>query len=408
MAFTIAEIKDHLTGMGHGGTLNKLRNINQVFERAAAAMQLRVDLLESMRETGLSQTVSNAQFDYTAPSDLGRLIDLYPQANRESVDQGARTTAQNFDLRKNLEDKTVSIESSNASKVFRINWRVRTPKTYHSMDSVTNNGTWGASGTATGVELDTIYRYTGSGSIKFDLAASGDGIQNTTATQIDLTDEDEVANVVFPVYFADASNIASVQVLWGNDLTTNYWTGVAQTAHLTTNYWTGVAQTAQSDGTAFQAGWNIISTPWNTATETGTVTPSTIDSVRVVVNTTAAGAVNNIRVDNILFAIGFPFNVKYYSKFLFKNSSDVWISRPTDNSDSVVVDNDGLLLFLYETLKVMAHQLEGTDSAFDLQFSQSELNDLYQRYKSQHPSLAVKVRQHYSREPSFRNHRRYY
>jgi hypothetical protein len=355
-----------------------------------------------MRLATLSTTVHDDVFDYTLPSDFRSIIDLYPQAERSVLDKGQRIQVEAFDRRKSIDDKKYSIEGKGGSKILRIDWNVASPTALHTMNSITVNGTWAAVAGATNVATDTTYKYSGSGSVKFDVAASGDGIDNTTMGQVDLTSEDEVADVFFYVYIKDAADLAnftSVVAIWGNDLTANYWTGVTQTA--------------QADGTAFRVGWNLIKVPWSTATETGTVAPGTVDAFRVTFNVGAA--ITQLRVDNIVFAIGHVFDIRYYSKFLFQDSSGTWKSQPDTSSDVVILDNDAYNIFLYECLGELAHQLEGEDSAFDLRRAGAMLygdpqaldvsgrTGLYAKYRSEHPAQNVKATSHYGMKPRYNN-----
>lgn len=387
--FTITQIKDHLTGLGHGGTLNKVRNIESMFERSASRFLQKCKPVETIRTTGLTSTVHDDFYNYTPPSDFNSLIDLYPQDDRGSWDMAFRDHAGKFDREKAIREKTLSIEGSDGSKVLRINWRSRQGKTLHTMNSLTDNGSWAIVGTASGLVADEIVKYSGSGSIRFDVAVTGDGIQNTTMTALDFTDEDEIADIFIPFYIknsTDLANLNSVTAIWGNDLTTNYWTGVAQTA--------------QADGTAFKVGWNVIKVPWSTATETGTVTPASVDSLKITFNIDAA--IGDIRVDNVIFSIGRNFDCKYYSKYLYKSTAGVYSSKPSTDDDYVTIDNDSLPIFLFELLKDMAHQVEGTDSAFDIAYAEKELSVLYPAFRSENPDQRKKAVTSYGQLPNFR------
>lgn len=386
MSFPLSQIKEHLVGMTHSGTLNKIRNSEALFERAGSVFLQKCKPLETMRLGTLASVIHDDFYDYALPSDYNSMIDLLPQDDRNNWDLAFRRHAGQFDLEKAIKQKTISIEGSEGSKIIRINWRSRKGKVLHTMNSVTDNGTWIAVGSATGIVANTIFKITGSGSIEFDLVATGDGISNIGMSAVDLTDEDEVADVFVWVYLGTTSGLTSITGIWGNDITTAYWTSVAQTT--------------QADGTAFKAGWNLIKFPWSTATETGTVAPATIDSFKITFAATAAK--NNIRVDNIVFSIGRNFDIKYYSKFLFKNSAGAYISRPASDDDSVLVDNDSLPLYLLECLKAMAHQMEGTDSAFDINYAESELRTLYPAFKSEHPDQRKKVAGRSGGLPRFR------
>lgn len=398
--YTITDIEDNLVGLSHGGTLNKVRNKYHLYHRAANNLLSKIKPLETIRVATLAQTVHSDFYEYALPSDYSSLIGIYPQANRNLSDSPTRGFADSFDRRKSIENKSYSIEGLNGTKKIRINWKTRQPKVLSTMESYNGNGTWSASGTASNIATDTIYKYSGGGSVRFDTAASGDGIQNTTLNSVDFTDEDEIADVYVPFFIKDAAELAkitSVTALWGNDVTTKYWTGVAQTT--------------QADGTAFRVGWNVIMAPWSTATETGTVDPTTIDSFKITF--ASSSGLNDIRVDNILFSIGYPFDIKYQSKFLFQTAAGVWIAQPTTDTDVLVLDGDAVNIFLYECLDEMAHQVEGEDSSFDMQQANKKLHGdrnasdyvgrvgLYAAYRSEYPGQTKKVVANYGFKPRF-------
>lgn len=388
----VQDFQDNLSGMLHGGTLNKVRNVEGAMQRAANTMLSKIDPIDTMRTVSLSSTVHDDVYNYSLPSDYKKVIDLYPQARRGLLDSANRNFVERFDLRKKLTDKTISIEGSEGSKVIRINWRTRRPKTLNECDSLTANGTWSVVGTASNLSTDTINYLSGGGALKFDVATTGDGIENTTMTAINLTDEDEVGDVWVRFYIknaADLANLNSISTIWGNDLTTNFWTGVAQTA--------------QADGTAFKVGWNEVSIPWSTATETGTVAPATTDALKVTFNVDAA--ITDIRVDNITCSIGSNFDIKYYSKFILKNTAGTWITKTTSGDDTIVLDSDAIQIYNLETLKVCAHQVEGADSTFDLNYANAELDVLYKRYKVQYPSQAKNAISYYGSATTRRHFR---
>lgn len=349
-------------------------------------MFLKVKPVELQRTAGLSQTVHDNLNNYSLPADFGAPIDLYPQAGRTNLDQARRVYSERFDLLKALADKTVSIEGSEGSKFLRIDWKVRTPKTLHNMDTYDGNGTWIAVASATGIATDTIYKYSGGGSVKFNVVATGDGISNVGMSAVDLTDEDELASVIIPIYLPSISGVTSIGIRFGNDITANYWTPTAQTA--------------QADGTAFKVGWNILKFDWSGATETGTVDPTTIDAFRITIASTSA--LTGVRVDNIQFAIGYPFDLKYYSNFFFTTSGGTYIQTPTADTDILLLDNDSSQIYFLECLKAIAQQSEGEDGVFDINYANAELPKLYQAYTALNPSQVKKAVTSYGGLPRFR------
>lgn len=395
---SINELENHLIGLSHGGTLNKVRNRYYLYNRVANTILSKIKPLESIRVSPL--VVSTDNYTYFLPSDFHSLIGIYPQGDREWHEEGERTTIEDFDRKKKIDDKKFSIEALNGTKVARIDWNTRPAKTLNRMETYDGNGTWVASGTTTNILTDTIYKYSGGGSVRFDVGASGDGIANTTMSAVDLTVEDEIADLYFSFYIRDAVELlklTSVTAIWGNDVTTKYWTGVTQTANV--------------DGTAFHIGWNTVKVPWSTATETGTVDPTTIDSAKITFVTT--GTLNDVRVDNLMFSIGYAFDNKYYSKYLFQTAAGVYINQPTTDTDVVILDNDALNIFIYEALDEMAHQVEGEDSRFDMEQARKKLYGdnsasdyagrvgLYAQYRANYPTQEKKMISSYGMKPKW-------
>lgn len=391
----VAEFKDNLSAMLHGGTLNKVRNLGGAMQRAATTMLSQIDPIDTERTTGLSNSVHDNLFNYSLPSDFKKIIDLYPQSRRTTHDTANRVLAEKFDLRKALSDKTISIEGSEGDKILRVSWKTRQPKTLNELNTVTSNGTWGAVNGATNIKSDSIDYVSGSGSLKFDVVTNGDGVQNSTMSAVDLTDEDEVGDIT--VWFkiknaTDLAKISQITLSWGSSVS-NYWTN---------------SQSEQADGTAFRVGWNQVLLPWSTATETGTVNPAAITYIKFV--PTVSGAIEQIRLDNIMCSIGKSFDVKYYSKYIIKNSSGTWINKTTSDDDVIILDNDALQIYLLETFIQCAHQIEGSDSTYDITFAKNELgqvakNGLYAKYAREYPSQSKKPASSYGTITTHRHFR---
>ena len=183
---TISDVKSNLIGMGHGGTLNKVRNIEHLFQRASITELANIDPIETVRIASLNSLVYDDVFNYSLPSDYKKIIDFYPQADRRSLDSSSRQYIERFDLRRETENRTISIEGSEGIKFIRINWRKRGRKLLHNMNSLTANGTWSVVASASGLKAQTLFKVSGNASIEFDVAATGDGIQNTDMSALDL------------------------------------------------------------------------------------------------------------------------------------------------------------------------------------------------------------------------------
>ena len=388
MSTTIQEIENSLTGMLHGASLKKVRNKYHVYKRVADIVLARLDPIETVREQQLDQIVHDDLTRYSLPSDYKKIIGLAPQDDRQSSDRARRRYLEGFEAELAFRNKEIAIEAGEGTKFLRINWKSSSAKTLHTMNSLTDDGDITVEGTASGLRINEQYKLSGSASIEVDLAATDDGIYVLNKdTNVDLEDWDELADFIVPVYFGAVTNFNSASFVFGNDLTSAFWTCLVETK--------------QSDGTAVKVGWNYFLFNWVGATETGTVDPALIDSFKITFHIDAAIA--DVRIDNIRVSLGRFFDLKYYSQYGFLNTAGIWLSLPTSVDDSVIFTGTSLQIFQMECLKAMAQQIEGSHSAFDMAFAENELSGiastpyglkaktgLYQIYRAEHPSESIK------------------
>lgn len=384
MSILVSDIKDDLTGMIHSANLSKVRNLNQLLQRAARTLLTKIDPPDTLRVAQISNALHNDIYDYTAPSDLkgNSVTDIRPQVNRQSSDSLSQRFGKEFDLSK--KENTFFVHYDGGTKSLRIS-KSLTPAaiTINNCNSLTANGTWAADGTyAHNLTKDILDYFTGGASLNFDLNI-GTGVtgylENSTMSQVDLTDEDERGVIYARVYIPDTTLITNFILRWGND-SSNYWSKTVTTPH---------------DATSFKTGWNILAFDWNGATETGTVDPATIDYLRMTVTYTTATEETDLRLDQITCSRGVIWEIVYYSECLFRTTAGTWQTTTTKDTDIINLDTDGYNLYLYECLKLMAHQLQGEDSVFDINFSNAELTELYDSYLDKHPSQVVKPVEHY-------------
>ena len=159
MSLTISQVKDRLSPKLHGGSLNKVRNFYEACELAANEVLSNLDPVETMRNAPLSNFVYDDLWNYTLPSDFRKIIDLYPQADRSSLDYAERNYAERFDRERSVSDKIISIEGSEGDKILRINWSTDYTKTFHTANSLTSNGIVAIVGTASGLKLNKQIKY---------------------------------------------------------------------------------------------------------------------------------------------------------------------------------------------------------------------------------------------------------
>jgi hypothetical protein len=205
-------------------------------------------------------------------------------------------------------------------------------------------------------------------------------LTNSTMTAVDCSDEEDVGSMFMPVFFSDASNITSVQLKWGSS-SVNHWKTTV---------------TGTSEGLAFQDGWNLLKFDWQGSTETGTPNSNVVNYVEVTI-TYDGTATPNCRIDNIVLRLGEIYNIKYYSKFLFRNNSGIWINKPTADTDIVNLDEDSYNILLFILSYLVTQKIQGEDGVFDRNFFEVELEKAIKDYKRNSRSEAIKPQSNYYR-----------
>lgn len=382
----ISDLKSDLQRKIGGTSLNKVSGVYSLIAEAGRSVLTQIDPEETIRITQITNAVHDEVYDYAIPSDFKDVIDLRPQADRKVGDNFSKGFSEAFDLRKYLVKERLAIRNNSGTKSIRIAASLSSPTTLHQMNSITENGTWAVGDNATNLTVDTVDYISGSGSLNFDLTAGGATgyIENSAMTAVDLTDHDEKSSLFLWVYIPDTSIITNFILRWGSS-SANYWLRTVTQAH---------------DATAFRTGWNLLRFDWNGATETGTVNPASIGYLRLT--TTYNGtAETDLRVDNIVSSLGKIYEIEYYSKYIFRNSSGTWLETPTADSDTINLDVEGYNCLLYECVRLLAPEIMEEDAGFDSNFYERELHGsgtkkgLYQKYREHYPSQRMRPQDTY-------------
>lgn len=382
--FTVANAKDDLKGIGHGTSVKKITNISNLIDRAARNVLAKLNPDESKRKTQLE--IYDGVFDYAAPADLKekRLADLKPQVARTLADNFTPKPSEEFDIRK--WNNWLSVEDEDAVKFLRVSKNF-TPaaRTLFDFNSLTG---WSLSGDGSGLVLDSIIKAKGGYSFKFNLTASGSQvlIEGTLSQAIDLSDWDEIADLFMRVYLPDsASDITGVTLRWGNSDSV---------------YWEKAGSIQR--GSQLQ-GFNLFKFDWSSATETGTpVTPTEIDYFRIAIDF-GGTAVAGIRLDDMFASVPHVFDLVYFSKYPFRDSSGTWKEKTTSDEDIVNLDSGSYNIFLYEIGKEAAQQRQGAAAKADQKYFSDMLHGngqepgLYKVYQYENPDQVLRRRGSYYR-----------
>lgn len=388
MAYKVQTAKSELEARLHGTTLNKVRNPNGAFNRAARQLLLDIDPQETKRITQLGQ-VYDKVYDYSAPADLkgDRIIDIRPQYQRESYDKYQGKYSQDFDLRKNQSGRqsTFSVQFDDATKTIRIaNQNATAGVVLNTCDTLTGNGTWAVSGNASNLSIDTTDYIETSGSLKFDLASSGSQgiITNTGMTAIDLTNHLNQSAIFFYTSLQTASVFSSVEIRWGSD-SSNYWSR---------------SLTTDANGNSLQNGWNLMKAEWNGATQVGSPDVANIDYIQVLYNYDGT-AQTGIKLDYIRSILGKIFEIEYYSKYLFRSTTGTWQEVVLTDNDLINLDTETYNLFLDQLTIQVVQQQFGKDSGFDISLMRDDYAKNIRRYNALYKSEVSKPRISYYNMP---------
>lgn len=388
MNLTWSTVKENIRGMVHGSTLDKITNLNQLAERAGNNVLSKIDPEPTRRVTQITNAIHDEIYEYTAPSDLkgDKVIDIRPQVSRELWENFSGVVRpEQFDLRKELEagETTLHVRMEDGTKKLWLSKSITpSPTSIHNMNDDTANGTWSVGNDAENLTVDKTIKADDTASLNFDLDGSTtDGfIENSDMDKVDLSDEEDIAQLFLRGYFPDSSIITSINLRWGSS-SSDYW---------------DVTSSSPFDSSSFEDGWNLISFDWDGASSTGSPDSSEVDYVRITVNYDGT-AETDIRMDKLTVSIGAIHDIEYYSNHFFRSSGGTYKAQPSDDMDIVNIDSGFKNIFLYEMLKEISQQLQGEDSTFDFQFSETRLQRLYRRFNRNVPSKEIKPTQHYYR-----------
>ena len=389
-SITQAEFKSIVNGMLHG-KFSQCQDTTVVMNRAVRYVLGDMDLRSSKRSATLSPNMYANMYDYAAPTDLKgeKVIDLRKQVNRPSFERWSLVDQADFDRRKAISQYRIAVRDENFSKLLRIDGVTGSKsKTLHTCESLTANGAWAASADASNLTLDNDNYITGGGALNFDMAAGAATgvITNSTMSQVDLTDYDEIGSIFVWVFIPDYSDaqgdtVTNFILRWGNDAS-NYW-------HRTV--------TTNNEGVTFYDGWNLLRFDWNGATEVGTVAPATIDYLVLTVTKSASLAADtDWRVDNFIARIGDIYDVVYYTKFGWQTSALAYIEESTTTTDLILGDTDEIELIAFKAAEFGAQELKEWD---DFKLHKSDYENSKRKYEGNYPSESLKKIRNYGGLP---------
>lgn len=379
----ITQVKDILGRKFRGSSLDDVQGITNysIFEEAASNLLSGLDPQETVRrgELNLYDQVYDYGLTTTAPDLKGKkIIDLRPQANRDPSDDFRQTFIEDFDRDKDFEDNWFSVEFDEATKFLRVD------KTVGNSIAITDleSGNYTAGTGVSNITEDTIIHFGQSKSIEFDVS-SGSNLLTWSGTAADLTSHELKSSWFLPIYLPDSSIISSVTVRVGSSASDYY--EVTGAIHFG----------------SIRDGHNLYRFDWDGATETGTFDEDSVDYVRLSITTT--GADTDIRIGLLESKLPTPYEAVYYSNAVFRSSAGTWLTKPTADTDDVVLESEAQNIFIYECCVLIAEGLQYEAEAqkfYTHLHGDAQKPGLYDEYMRDKPAEAIRPQSYYYRVPN--------
>lgn len=346
--YTYNKIYAKLNGRLHDKILN-LADPRETINSAVNFVTGDIDLRSCKRKAAASPNIFDDVYDYACPSDLKgtAIIDVIPQVNRPIDSELELTTEEQFDRTKTMNKLMVAFSDDSFMRKIRISMNVDDDSfTIAELDSLSSGGgTWALFGDAENVAVDGDDYVRGSGSIKWDISSAGGttaGIQNSTLDEFDITDYLSAGSIFVFAKITSTTNLTNYILRVGND-SSNYYTKTV---------------TADHAGNAFHVGWNLLRFDLQSATQTGTVAPTTCDYVAVYMTKDGAKiSETDYKFDWIVMKRGQIHEVLYYSKYAWQTAAGVWIENSTVDGDYINVDTEELELIMTKATEMGAQEL---------------------------------------------------
>lgn len=397
LTINLGQVKSDIAGKMKGTSIREIKDFYGTAAGAAARMLARIDPDETRRTATLATPFWDNVNDYPLMSDYKGMIDIRPQANRNTqpgLSVYSQTTPRQFNVR--LSPDSFSIRWNNMVRTLRAQVLPSgNCSTLDALTSSTSNGLWGPENDANGLYTEPLNYISGSSSLGFNLSGvtgSGD-ILNTTAAAVDLTalNNEDTSFIYFYIPVGYSSRFTSFTLTRGDSASAYR----AQTVN------------SKADGTAFTDGWNFLLFNWATATVTGSPT-NTLNTYRKFLVTYSTGAaISGCLINNWTNSLGVLYEAEYYSEYLFRSTAGVWKATPTSDTDLVNIGPASYEIFKAEMMvdvtqqirtgNVLAQQIADWRLMLNGQPQSRYVKDppyhgLYQDYLGQYPSSRITTR----------------
>jgi hypothetical protein len=389
MPYSIAQVKNDISAIMHGTTLNQIQSLDSLIDRAGRKLVNDIDPIETERKITIATPLYDKVYDYPAPTDLkdDRIIDIFPQVHRKLRDMFFQVYNEEFDLYK---DYTVgfgnwTIEYDTALKYIRIAKKLPSPLLINPATTITGTGTWTEGGDATNLANDNIQYVYGNSSLKFDLSNGGTSgyLENSTFQPVNLTNIKNQGVLFIYVYIPNPTDISTIELRWGSSSSDYY------TQSVSANFF----------GNAYEVGWNLLKFDWVGSTEVGTPDSDAISYVRATVNYNGTPQYS-VRLNSITTQLGTIYLMKYYSKYIFRDAiTGAFKENVTSDSDLINLDTTSYNMFFNLCAYFVFQQQKSSGGEYDADFFLQEYEKEKSRYVAKIRSQVIKPQSKYYKMP---------
>jgi len=367
--YTQSDFKSRINA-GIQGKIDMLISAQDTMNDAVRTVKNELKLRSHKRRSELVPNLFSDIYEYACPSDLEGLsiIDVPSQSVRED---GEFTLVPPEQFRRDRKVGDIAIDDYNGTRVLLIDSRVIDWTS--EFISTTSIDDWTAFGDAENLELNTYDYINPFSSIEFDINSSGNTTAGIYADNFGTVDLSEYINsdgaIFVNVRLASATNVTNIKLRVGTSNAAYY----------------EFTATAQSDGTAFQNGWNIIRFSLLNPTTVAAPTSSDIQYVAIYM-TKGASKVSEqgYLINGMTAKRGKHHNVHYYTKYGWKDSTGAYKQNSTISTDYIIADEDEYDIFVAKGRLLAAIELDFPE--VNIARHAKQYNDLVDKYKMLNPS----------------------
>lgn len=386
----VAGLKYSVAGLLSGVDLDNVDDVDGCIERAASTLIQKADVPEA---SGIQNiTLYSGVFDYACdPRIFGTAInDIRPQGiTRNPNNFVSKVDQEDFDRTKNFyyPSGTMStFQYSNGLPIIRI--QAPFPKQQAIIDPMSTIGTsptaWVASGTASGLVVDSTVFYQAPASLRFTVTGLGTGVlTRTEQSASDLSAYQGVGVAFLAIMIpsgSTATDLVTVSLKLGSS-SVDYNLVTKSTGFL---------------GSWVSGEWLLIAFDFSGASTTGTPDWSAIDYVQVLIGTLTTQT--NFRIGGLWMSFPTPAQILYQSAAIFiptgSTSPTVAI---TNDEDTIILTDPAYNIFLQEcALSVLQNTGAGASDATSIKINRildgngSTDIGLYARYRGDNPSQEIR------------------